>query len=72
MEHAVAKLSNNIYNTSAVPCEKSKMVSYGSSIIKNIVVPSARSRFPVKSIYCMAFVSASSACCLLKSVAIIL
>ena len=40
-----------------------------SSIIKNIVEPSSLFRFQVKLIYCIAFGSASSFCCLLKSIA---
>ena len=58
------------YKTFTIPCEKSKMFSIASSIIKNIVVPFALSRFPVKLIYYIAFGSVSSACCLLKSIAI--
>ena len=42
-----------IYNTLTVSYEKSKMVSFASSIIKNIVAPAARSRFPVKLIFCI-------------------
>ena len=38
--------------------------------MKNIVEPSALSRFPVKLICCIAFGPASSFYCLLKSVAI--
>ena len=57
------------YNTFTVPCEKSKIVSFASSIMKTT---SARSRFPVKLICFIAFGSASSAYCLLKSVAVIL
>ena len=38
--------------------------------MKKIVVSSALSRFPVKLICCIAFESASSFWCLLKSVAI--
>ena len=74
VEHAVAKLYNDVHNTSTVPSEKSKLVSFASSILKNIVVfafPS-QARFPVKLIYWTAFGSTSSACCLLKSIAIIL
>ena len=55
-----------------VPNEKSKMVSFASSIVKNIVVVPSRSRFAVKLIRCIAFGSASRACCLLKSIVIIL
>ena len=47
--------------------ERSKMVSLASSIMKNIVWPSARFRFLVKLISCIAFGSELSACCLLKS-----
>ena len=47
------------------------MVSFASSVMKNIVllscISSHRFRFPVKSICCIAFGSALSACCLLKS-----
>ena len=34
----------HIHNTLAVPCKKSKMVSFASSIIKNIVALAARSK----------------------------
>ena len=67
VEHEVA----NIHNTFTVPWEKSKMVSFGSSIKKNIVAHSARSRFPLKLICYIAFGSVSSACCLLKYITII-
>ena len=62
------------YNTCTVSYEKSKMVSFASSIMKDIVVFPAQSRFvnPVKLICCIAFGSASSAYYLLKSIAIIL
>ena len=50
--------------------EKSKMVSSASSIIKDTCVSPSRSRFTVKLICCIAFGLASSACCLLKSIAI--
>ena len=43
---------------------------FASSIMKNIVEPSALSRFPVKYICYIAFGSASSFCCLFKSIAI--
>ena len=48
------------------------MVSSVSSIIKDIVVYAIGSsaRFPVKLICCIAFGSASSACCLLKYITI--
>ena len=51
-----------------------KMVFFASSVMKNIVVFAIgyRARFPIKLICCIAFGSASSACCLLKSIAIIL
>ena len=60
------------YNTLTIPCEKSKTVSFASSIIKNIIAPLSRYRFPVKLICCIAFGSAPSASCLLKPIAIIL
>ena len=49
-------------------------LSFASSLIKNIVVFSfsSLSKFPVKLICCFAFGSASSAFCLLKSIAITL
>ena len=52
------------------PFEKSNLVSFFSSIMKNIVA--LFSRFPVKLICCIAFGSASSACDLLRSIAITL
>ena len=61
-----------VYNTLTAPCGKSKMISFDSLIIKNFVVFQDRSRFPVKLICCIGFGSASSACCFLKFVAIIL
>ena len=53
-------------------CEKSVMVSFASSIMKNIVVLVIESRgsFSVKLICYIVFGSTSSACCLLKSIAI--
>ena len=71
VEHAVAKSYENIHNTLAGPCEKSKIVSFASSIMKNnlLLLPL---RFPVKLICFIAFGSAAMACCLLKSIAIIL
>ena len=45
------------------------MVSFASSIMKNMIVSSARSRFPIKLICCIAFGSTSNACCLLESIA---
>ena len=72
MGHFILKQNKHNYNTCTVSYEKSKMVSFASSIIKDIVVFPAQSRFPVKLICCIAFGSASSAYCLLKSIAIIL
>ena len=40
--------------------------------MKNINAPAPQSKFPVELIYCIAFGSASSACCLVKSIAIII
>lgn len=51
---------------------KYEIMSFTSSITKNITVFSVWSRFPVELIYCIAFGSASSACYLLKSIAITL
>ena len=47
-----------------------KWFLFGSSITKKIVFP-ARSSFPVKLICCIVFGSVSSACCLLKSIAML-
>ena len=38
-----------------IPFEKSKTVSFASLITKNIVEPSALSKFPVELICCIAF-----------------
>ena len=62
----------HIHNTFTVPCEKSKTVSFASSMMKNIVAPAAGSKFPVRLICCIAFGSASSTFYLLKSTAILL
>ena len=62
----------HIHNTFAVHCKKSEMASFASSIMKSIVVFPGLSIFPVKLICCIAFGSASSSCCLLKSIAIVL
>ena len=51
-------------NKFTVPCKKAKK-SFASSIMKIIVAPSSRTRFPVKLICCIAFGLTSSACCLL-------
>ena len=61
-----------IYNTFTVSCEKSKTVSFASSVMKNIVVFPALSRSAVKLICWFALGSASSACWLLKSIVLIL
>ena len=72
MEHPAAKSYDDIHNSFTVPCEKSKVVSFASSIMKNIGLFPRRSRFAVKLTLCIASGSASSACCLLKYIAIIL
>ena len=59
---------NKNENTFTVPFEKSKTVSFASSIMKYIVEPSALSKFPVKLICCITFGSESNFCCLLKSI----
>ena len=47
-----------IHNAFPVPSEKFKIVSFVSSIMENVVVFPVCSRFPVKSICCIAFGSA--------------
>ena len=66
------KTVEHVANTFTVSCEKSKAISFASSKIKNVVVFATefQARFLVKSICCIAFGSASSAFCLLKSLAI--
>lgn len=64
------KLAELIYNIFTVPCEKSRIVSLTSSMMKNIFVFPARCRFPDKYNCCMAFGSAVRALCLLRSIAI--
>ena len=49
------KIVKHLYNTLTVPCEKSEMVSFASSIMENIVASSSRFRFQVKLICCIAF-----------------
>ena len=53
-----------------VLCKKSKIISFASSIAKNVSVFSSRSTFPVTLICYIAFGSPSSTCCLGKSIAI--
>ena len=65
-------IMEHIHNTFTVLREKSKMVSFASSIMKNIVVLLSWSRSPEKLNYYIAFGSAWSAFCLLKFIAIIL
>ena len=60
-----------MYNTLTVLCEKSKIVSFTTSIIKNVVL-AFQSKFLVKLICCIAFGATSSVSCLLKSSAVIL
>ena len=59
-----------IYNTFTIAFEKCKTISLVSLIMKNICIFSSGSRFSVKSSRCIASGSASSACYLLKSIAI--
>ena len=66
------KWYNEIHNTLTVPNQKSKIASFNSSVMKNIDLLFSLSRFPIKLICCIAFGSVSSACCFLKSIAIIL
>ena len=56
-------------NKFTVPCKTSKTVSFASTII---IAPSSRFRFLVRLICYIDFGSTSNACCLIKSIAIIL
>ena len=47
----------DIYNTLTVSCEKSEMISFASSTMKNIALFPSRSRFAVKLVCCRAFCS---------------
>ena len=69
---SLAKLYDHIRHTFTVNCGKSKTLSFATSIIKNFAVFAGgfRARFPVKLTSYNALRSASSACCLLKSIAI--
>ena len=69
VEHAVANLYEDIHNTFIVSSKKSKTVSFASLIIKYIAICPSLFRFAVKLICCIAPGTASSACCLLKSIA---
>ena len=60
----------HIYYTLTLFCEKTKMVSLASLIMKNIIVFPIQSKFPIKLICCVALGSATSVFCLLKSIAI--
>lgn len=53
-----------------VSCEKFSIASLTSSIMKNITIFPAHSRFPVKLISCDASGSASSGWCLLRPIAV--
>ena len=54
-----------------VSFEKSKTVSFASLIMKYILSLSSLVRLPVKLVCCIALGSASSFCCLLKSLQLI-
>ena len=60
----------HIYKTFPVLCEKSNTVSFASSRMKKILVFPALSKSAVKLICWIALGSASSACCLLQSIAV--
>ena len=60
----------HIHNTFTVSCKKSKMVSFASSVMKNVFGFLPQSRFAVKLICCTAFSSPSGVYCLLKSITI--
>ena len=55
-------------------CEKSEIISLTSILMKNVIQFAfrIRSAFPVKLMSCIAAELAPSACCLLKSTAIII
>ena len=72
MEHASAKFYDDIHNTLKVPCQKFTMISFASSIMKNIVVCPVLSGFAAKLIGSIALGSASIACYLLNSMGLIL
>ena len=55
IEQALAKSYGDIHNTFTVPCEKSRIVSFVSLIMKKIVVCPALSRLLLKLICCIAF-----------------
>ena len=58
---------------SLVPCEKSEIVSFASSVMKKIIVFLTRSRLSLKKlIWCIVFGSESSALFLIESIVIIL
>ena len=48
--YVLTKSRKVTHNTLTVHCEKSKMVSFASSVMKRIVLPQLRSRFSVKLI----------------------
>ena len=60
------------FQTFTVPCKKSKIVSFVSSIMRNFVVFPALYKFAVKLICWIVLGSAPYATCLLKFIAIIL
>ena len=59
------KIVEHIHNTFGI-------LLWGKSKMKSTVAPTAQSKFPVKVICCIDLGSKSSACCLLKSIAITL
>ena len=63
---------NYISKTFTVPCENLKTVSFTSSGMKQNLLLFSLSKFAVKLNYWIALGSASRACSLLKSIAIIL
>ena len=65
------KLKQNRFTIlSKILIKITRMVSFGFSVMKNIVVFPARSKFPVKLNCCITFGLASSAFCLFKFIAI--
>ena len=63
------KFAARVYNTFTFLYEKYRIVSLTSSKIKSKILFPALSRFPIRLVCCIAFGSASSASCLLKSIA---
>ena len=64
LQQTSINLQLRLYNSITASCEKSKIFFLDSSKMKKIVVSLARTRFLVKLICCINFVSASNGCSL--------